>query len=89
LVTWQKHGKQTAENRIDSVNNLALQRIESSPELALIAGEFKAKYRISFADAWIAAIAKHLGAILVHKDPEFEAVETELRVLKLPYKTPK
>jgi len=66
-----------------------LQRIESSPELALIAGEFKAKYRISFADAWIAAIAKHLGAILVHKDPEFESVETEVRVLKLPYKTKK
>ena len=44
-------------------------------------------YRISVADAWIAALAKDRNATLVHKDPEFEQVEAEVQVLKLPYKT--
>jgi len=48
--------------------------------------ELKAAYRLSVADAWIAALAKERGATLVHKDPEFEQVEAVLEVLKLPYK---
>jgi len=46
----------------------------------------KARYRMSFADAFIAATAIHLDAILVHKDPEFEALKAILRTESLPYK---
>jgi len=42
--------------------------------------------RMSFADAWIAALAKHHEAILVHKDPEFESVSQAIRLQALPYK---
>jgi len=41
---------------------------------------------MSMADAWITALAKIKKAILVHKDPEFESIEKEIEVLKLPYK---
>jgi hypothetical protein len=34
--------------------------------------EDKAMYSLSIADAWIAACASELGAILLHKDPEFK-----------------
>ena len=46
----------------------------------------KSQYRISFADAFIAATAIHLDAVLVHKDPEFEALNAILQTNSLPYK---
>ena len=63
-----------------------LSSYESSKELSLIAGRLKAAYRLSFADAWIAATAMFYDAILVHKDPDFEQLEDKLKALKLPYK---
>ena len=86
-ITWQEKGPSEAQRRNTLIGKLAIQRVESTEELSLIAGELKAKYRISLADAWIAAVAKHKGAILVHKDPEFEQVAGEIQELRLPYKS--
>jgi ribonuclease VapC len=61
-------------------------RVDSTVALGLLAGELKAKHRLSVADAWIAALARERNATLVHKDPEFEPVEDTLKMLKLPYK---
>lgn len=85
-ISWQNKGKELAQARIYLINHLAIERVESSKELSLIAGEFKAENKISFADAWIAALAKEKDAILVHKDPEFEQLEPDIEMLKLPYK---
>jgi predicted nucleic acid-binding protein len=52
----------------------------------LSAGILKAQYRLSFADAFIAATAIHLDAVLIHKDPEFEALRSVLQMEILPYK---
>ena len=85
-VTYQEEGEEEAQRRVNLMNRLAITRVDSSEELGLIAGKLKATHRISFADAWVAATAIMLDAILVHKDPEFEEVEDELEMLKLPYK---
>ena len=85
-ITWQKVGADEAQRRLDLMSELAITRVESSQDLGLIAGRLKANHRISFADAWMAATAMILGAILVHKDPEFEELEDELEMLRLPYK---
>jgi len=37
----------------------------------------------------IAGAAKLAEAVLVHKDPEFEALASEISLLSLPYKMPK
>ena len=55
-------------------------------ELSLSAGALKAKYKMSFADAFIASTALQLAAILVHKDAEFEALNSILPMVSLPYK---
>jgi len=52
----------------------------------LQAAKLKATHRLSVADALIAAVAKLSQATLVHKDPEFEALATEVRLLSLPFK---
>ena len=38
------------------------------------AAAIKACHHLSMVDAWIAAAAKLEGAVLVHKDPEFRAL---------------
>jgi len=48
----------------------------------------KARYKISVADAWIAATAAVHNLTLVHKDPEFESLEG-VSLLPLPYKAKK
>lgn len=78
--------EEEAKKQIEIMNQLAITRVESSQELGLIAGRLKATRKISFADAWIAATSIFYNAILVHKDPEFECIEDEVKVLKLPYK---
>lgn len=54
--------------------------------MLLQAARLKAKYRLSVADAQIAAAAKLRGAKLVHKDPEFAALSEEVPLLALPYR---
>lgn len=56
---------------------------ESSPEWGRVAAEVKRRGGLSVADAWIASLALLHDAELVHKDPEFDAVEG-LRSHRLP-----
>ena len=49
------------------------------------AAEIKAMNALSLADAWIAAAAIEQDVVLVHKDPEFNALALEQKVL--PFKT--
>ena len=82
----KKEGKDRAEFYVAVIKSWPVKWVHSSEELCLSAGMLKAQYRISFADAFIAATAIHLDAFLVHKDPEFEALKAILRTELLPYK---
>ena len=48
--------------------------------LADTAADFKARFKISLADAFAAALAKDKKADLVTGDPEFKAVEKEIKI---------
>ena len=85
-ITFREQGQEEARKRVKLMSRLAITRVESSEELGLIAGRLKATHKLSFADAWIAATAVLYDSTLVHKDPEFEQLEDEIKVLKLPYK---
>jgi len=52
----------------------------------LAAAALKARFRLSFADALIAAIASECGATLLHKDPEMDALAGLVDLESLPYK---
>jgi predicted nucleic acid-binding protein len=49
-------------------------------ELADLAAGFKSRFSFSLADAFAAALAKKLKADLVTGDPEFKAIEKEIKV---------
>jgi ribonuclease VapC len=64
-------------------NELRAAPIEFHPadrRLADLAAEFKARHKISLADAFAAALAKERKAELVTGDPEFKSVEKEIKI---------
>ena len=85
-ISLQERDESETQERLRLIGALPILRVESTEALGVVASQLKASYRISVADTWIAALAKDRNAILVHKDPEFEQVEMEIKVLKLPYK---
>ncbi len=86
-ISFRKKGEHIASKRYAFLKSLEAEFIWKIDESTLLmAGSFKALYRISLVDAIIAAIAKRNGAILVHKDPEYEALKREIEQIILPYK---
>ncbi len=85
-ITLQERDVNEAKQRIDLMMALPVLRVESSRALGINAAKIKARYRLSVADAWIAALASEHKAILVHKDPEFAQLTTLIEIMALPYK---
>ena len=70
------------------IKQLKVQFLYDLDEATLLtAARLKAFHRISLADAVIAAYAIRHNAILMHKDPEFEALSGSLTLEPLPYKS--
>ena len=88
-ITYMELGRESAYQSYLELKMLPIQVVESEESLRLAAGEIKASFSLSFADAWIAATAESLGAWLVHKDPEFEVLDKRLSLKPLPYKNKK
>ena len=85
-VNRQESGEARAEELYQQLLQLPIRAVESDPPLGLLAGRIKATHRLSFADAWVAATAERLDAVLVHKDPEMDTLKDRLRMLRLPSK---
>ena len=58
----------------------------SDDALCAAAAKLKAAHKVSFADAFVAATAQRLEATLVHKDPEFNALNGVIKLQALPPK---
>lgn len=85
--SFQERGQEEADERVRLMAVLPMARVESTEMLAVLAGQLKAKHRLSVADAWVAALAQERGATLVHRDPEFDQLDSTVAILRLPYKT--
>ena len=82
---WKDEGEAAGREAYAICQRLPIVWVHETTPLLERAAGIKAGHSISLADAWIAASALELGAILVHKDPEFEIVP-ELLEERLPYK---
>ena len=86
-ITQQVRGASEAERRFALMKALPVTLLWTIDEPTLLqAGRLKAVYRLSLADTLIAALAQQQGAILVHKDPEYDTLQGQLRLEALPYK---
>jgi predicted nucleic acid-binding protein len=82
---WKDEGKKAGRTAYAGCQRLAISWQHENAALLERAAEIKARFPVSLADAWIAAAAQELDAVLVHKDPEFERIDG-LRQEVLPYK---
>lgn len=88
-ITRRERGPGEADRRYALVRELSVEVLSDIDESVLLtASRFKAGYRLSFADSVIAAYAYCRRAVLVHKDPEFEALAGEIEIEALPFKQP-
>ena len=74
-ITLQEQTGENADKRCALLKQLPATILWEVDEPTLItAGGFKAYHRLSLAGSIIAAFAQRQGTILVHKDPELEAL---------------
>jgi len=86
-ISLQETTEPIAEKRYALLKQLPARFLYDVDEPTLLtAGRFKARHRLSLADALIAAFAVREGAILVHKDPEFKSLSKQVKQEALPYK---
>ena len=86
-VTLQKRGQAEADRRIALIKQLKVEILWGMDESTLLtASKLKAEHRVSLADAIIAAFAIRRGAVLMHKDPELDALTGLLPMEALLYK---
>lgn len=87
-LTARRRGIPFAQKRYAMITHLNITVLDDwNQGLWLQAARLKARYPVSLADAQIAALARSVDAILVHKDPEYEPLAQELRLEALPFKT--
>ena len=69
-----------ANNSIKELRDLRIQFVDVDWELTQEAARFKSQYKMSFADCYVAALAKTRKADLVTGDAEFKAVEDQVKI---------
>lgn len=69
-----------ADACVKQIRDLGIELVDADWDLAKAAGYFKSRNKMSFADCFAAALAKHQKASLVTGDPEFKQVEQEITI---------
>jgi ribonuclease VapC len=83
-IIEREQGLQQAQRAVGIIDQLALRVMPVDRPLVFEAAHVKARYRVSYADAFsVALAARHHGRVMTG-DPEFKAVESEIPVLWLP-----
>jgi predicted nucleic acid-binding protein len=80
---WQDEDEAAGQLAYQQCLALPVEWLRNTDALLLKAAEFKALYPLSLADAWIAACTAEQGAVLLHKDPEFQPVPVAQEMLPL------
>jgi len=81
---WYIIARETSVNDADrsilQLRQLGIDFVDANWTLAHDAGGYKSKHKMSFADCFAAALAKHKRAVLLTGDPEFKQVEKEVQI---------
>ena len=77
---WRAGGEAVADAVAADLSRLPLELVDADLTLTRQAARFKATHKMSYADAFAAALAKERKAELVTGDPEFKALEKEIKI---------
>lgn len=73
-----------AQEALAAIEQLPLEILPTSRDAVLAAAHVKARFPISYADAFVVAAAQEQDATIVTGDPEFVAVQSQVRIEWLP-----
>jgi ribonuclease VapC len=76
----RRRSEADADRAIEELRAWGVQFVDGEWELTRQAARFKAKGKMSFADAFAAALAKQSKCDLVTGDSEFKAVESDVKI---------
>lgn len=80
----RERGEEKADQEVARLRTLGLGVRDADWQLTREAARLKSKYRLSYADCFAAALAKHLDTEVITGDPEFRQLEGEVKVHWLP-----
>ncbi len=79
-IALREGGRERAELYKNTFARYPITVVEINKEITLQAAEYKAFNKISYADAFAAAVAKIKKATLVTGDKEFQVLESEIKI---------
>jgi uncharacterized protein len=82
-IALREGGRDRAELYRETISKFPIMIINVDEELTLAAANFKAFYKMSYADAFAAGLASLRKATLVTGDKDFKQVENKIKVLFL------
>jgi predicted nucleic acid-binding protein len=85
-IAFRRRGPLRAEEMLADLRTLPITLCAATDERVLAAAHIKAEFALSYADAFAVGLARELDATLVTGDPEFESVEQQITMLRLPRK---
>ena len=80
---WLKFGQAKADEAVGVIRAWQLPWFWPTEETVLLAGRWRAMYRLGLADSFIAALAFLAQVPLVTKDPDFRPLQPDLQLLDL------
>jgi len=83
-IVERESGIEQAEHAASIIDELPVEVVPADRLLVFAAARLKARYPISYADAFAAAVAKRYGGRVMTGDPEFKAAEPEVAIHWLP-----
>jgi ribonuclease VapC len=79
-IISRKRGEETALGIVEDIFQLPVELLEATTDRVLAAAGIKARYPISYADAFVVSAAEEFSATVVTGDPEFKEAEARISV---------
>ena len=76
----RKDGAEAWEEAAKILQGLPIEFHPASRELADLAAGYKARFKLSLAEAFAAALAKEKKAELITSDPDYKVLEKEIKI---------
>ena len=76
----RRKSRDIAEQQLALLAQIGLERVDVDWPMVLQAADYKSRHKISYADAFAAALAKQRNAELVTGDREFRALDSEIKI---------
>jgi predicted nucleic acid-binding protein len=78
---WQKRGEDVAQKAIENLSRLFIQPVPVDFAQSVEAGRMKVRYKMSYVDCLVAALAAQREAVLITGDRDFEKLGRQAKII--------